>query len=87
MVLDKRKLTLRLSAFLGLKHSARAMLASPSGGKGCSIVFTSSQLGLDGKVAVREVVLRADINCRLRKRFRLCNLEGEFRRIGWQRRR
>jgi NAD(P)-dependent dehydrogenase (short-subunit alcohol dehydrogenase family) len=35
-------------AFLGLKHAAKAMLASPEGGKGSSIILISSQLGLDG---------------------------------------
>ncbi|BGP47385.1 hypothetical protein JCM10450v2_003237 [Rhodotorula kratochvilovae] len=34
--------------FLGVKHSLKAMLASPSGGDGCSVVIISSQLGLDG---------------------------------------
>ncbi|KAK9896817.1 putative 2,5-dichloro-2,5-cyclohexadiene-1,4-diol dehydrogenase [Cystobasidium minutum MCA 4210] len=34
--------------FLGVKHSVRAMKASPSAGKGCSIVICGSQLGLDG---------------------------------------
>ncbi|GAA5820460.1 hypothetical protein JCM3770_003387 [Rhodotorula araucariae] len=34
--------------FLGVKHSLKAMLASPSGGQGCSVVLVSSQLGLDG---------------------------------------
>ncbi|KAJ9095283.1 hypothetical protein QFC21_005649 [Naganishia friedmannii] len=35
-------------SFLGLKHAAAAMLANPEGGKGCSIILISSQLGLDG---------------------------------------
>lgn len=38
----------RFAAFLGVKFSVRAMLASPSCGKGCSIIITGSQLGLDG---------------------------------------
>lgn len=36
------------AAFLGVKHSLKAILASPNGGKGGSIVLTASQLGLDG---------------------------------------
>lgn len=35
-------------AFLGLKHAAKGMLANPQGGRGCSIILISSQLGLDG---------------------------------------
>ncbi|GAA5887082.1 hypothetical protein JCM6882_009441 [Rhodosporidiobolus microsporus] len=34
--------------FLGIKYSVKAMRASPSKGKGCSIVIVGSQLGLDG---------------------------------------
>ncbi|GAA5955721.1 hypothetical protein JCM21900_000897 [Sporobolomyces salmonicolor] len=34
--------------FLGMQESVKAMLASPSKGKGCSIVLISSQIGLDG---------------------------------------
>ncbi|BGO90890.1 hypothetical protein NBRC10512_002358 [Rhodotorula toruloides] len=34
--------------FLGLQQSLKAMLASPSGGKGCSVVLVSSQLAFDG---------------------------------------
>ncbi|BGP24003.1 3-alpha(or 20-beta)-hydroxysteroid dehydrogenase [Rhodotorula toruloides] len=34
--------------FLGLQESLKAMLASPSGGKGCSVVLVSSQLAFDG---------------------------------------
>lgn len=41
-------LFMRTLAFLGLKHAAKAMLANPEGGKGCSIILISSQLGLDG---------------------------------------
>lgn len=36
------------AAFLGVKHSLKAILASSNGGKGGSIVLTASQLGLDG---------------------------------------
>ncbi|KAI5450186.1 hypothetical protein NCC49_003335 [Naganishia albida] len=35
-------------SFLGLKHAAKGMLANPQGGRGCSIILISSQLGLDG---------------------------------------
>lgn len=38
-----------LLAFLGIKHSAKAMLASPGGGKGASIVLLTSTAGLDGE--------------------------------------
>ncbi|GAA5859920.1 hypothetical protein JCM8547_004387 [Rhodosporidiobolus lusitaniae] len=34
--------------FLGIKYAVKAMRASPSKGKGCSIVLVGSQLGLDG---------------------------------------
>lgn len=34
--------------FLGVKHSVKAMRASPNGGKGASIIICGSQLGLDG---------------------------------------
>ncbi|KAI5476070.1 hypothetical protein MNV49_000442 [Pseudohyphozyma bogoriensis] len=63
------QLDISVQSFLGLKHSAKAMLASPSGGKGCSIVLVASQLGLDGaplitpyvasKFAVRGMVASA----------------------------
>jgi len=36
------------SAFLGMKHSVKAMLQKKSQGRGGSIVLCSSQLGLDG---------------------------------------
>ena len=39
------------TAFLGVKHSVKAMKMSPSGGKGCSIIICGSQLGLDGILA------------------------------------
>ncbi|GAA5945478.1 hypothetical protein JCM3775_003710 [Rhodotorula graminis] len=41
------KVNLR-GVFLGVKHSLRGMLASPSGGKDCSVVLMCSQLGLEG---------------------------------------
>lgn len=34
--------------FMGMKQSIAAMVASPSGGKGCSVIIISSQLGLEG---------------------------------------
>lgn len=40
------------TVFLGLQQSLKAMLASPSGGKGCSVVLVSSQLAFDGSSAL-----------------------------------
>ncbi|KAI5480927.1 putative permease [Pseudohyphozyma bogoriensis] len=34
--------------YLGIQHSLKAMLASPTNGAGCSVVVVSSQIGLDG---------------------------------------
>ncbi|KAL8287132.1 hypothetical protein RQP46_003584 [Phenoliferia psychrophenolica] len=55
--------------FLGVKHSAKAFMANPDGPKGCNLILTGSQLGLDGqpnvsayaaaKFAVRGLALSA----------------------------
>lgn len=34
--------------FLGLQASIKAMLASPSGGRGCAVILIASQFALEG---------------------------------------
>ncbi|KAK4689321.1 hypothetical protein P7C73_g801, partial [Tremellales sp. Uapishka_1] len=47
-ILDRLWRTNVRGSYLGLQESAKAMLASPSQGKGCSIILFGSQIGLEG---------------------------------------